>query len=158
MIWVIRVNSWVESIKVSQGGIFMTRAGQIIILTRTSPSAPSSARGDSRRWRRRRRSARTSWKRIRWSLYSDNRILWQCYCDKSVTISHLSQLNIWTFVRTFESIPGGAATYSEGFVYFFLRVPQAVGLNCSCHDAQASKGNFNKTYYKTFGTSGRPTQ
>ena len=47
---------------------------------------------------------------------------------------------------------------SEGLVYFFLRVPQAVGLYCSCHAAQASKGNFKKIYYKTFGTSGRPTQ
>ena len=26
---------------------------------------------------------------------------------------------------------GRAVTCSEGFVYFFLRVPQAVGLNCS---------------------------
>ena len=31
----------------------------------------------------------------------------------------------------------------------FLRVPQAVGLYCSCHATQASKGNFSKTYYKT---------
>ena len=53
---------------------------------------------------------------------------------------------------------GGAATYSEGFVNCFLRVPQAVGLYISCHAAQSSKGNLNKTYYKTFGTSGRPTQ
>ena len=56
------------------------------------------------------------------------------------------------------AVPGGAATCSEGLVYFFLRVPQAVGLYCSCHAAQASKGNFKKIYYKTFGTSGRPTQ
>ena len=37
----------------------------------------------------------------------------------------------------------------------FLRVPQAVGLYCSCHAAQSSKGNFQKTYYKTFRTSCR---
>ena len=44
------------------------------------------------------------------------------------------------------SVPDGAATCSEGFVLFFLRVPQAVGLYCSCHAAQASKGNFHNTY------------
>ena len=38
----------------------------------------------------------------------------------------------------------------------FLRVPQAVGLNCSCHAAQASKGNFQKTCYKTFFSTCRP--
>ena len=53
---------------------------------------------------------------------------------------------------------GGAATCSEGFVYFFLRVTQAVGLYCSCHAAQASKGNFKKACYETFGTSGHPAQ
>ena len=57
-----------------------------------------------------------------------------------------------------EYVLGGAATYSEGFVNYFLRVARAVGLYCSCHVAQASKGNFQKTYYKTFRTSGRPTQ
>ena len=36
----------------------------------------------------------------------------------------------------------GAATFSEVFVKCFLRVPQAVWLYCSCHAAQASKGNF----------------
>ena len=40
------------------------------------------------------------------------------------------------------TVPGDAATCSEGFVYFFFRVPQAVGLYCSCHAAQASKGNL----------------
>ena len=50
-------------------------------------------------------------------------------------------------------IPGGAATCSEGFVYFFLRVPQAAGLYCSCHAAQASKGNFHKTFCETFFTT-----
>ena len=43
-----------------------------------------------------------------------------------------------------KSIPGGAGTCSEGFVKCFLRIPQAVGLHCSCHAAQASKGNFQK--------------
>ena len=56
------------------------------------------------------------------------------------------------------NLPVGAATCSKGFVNSFLRVPQAVGLYCSCHAAQASKGNFKKTYYKTFRASGRPTQ
>ena len=31
------------------------------------------------------------------------------------------------------TLPGGAATCSEGFVNCFLRVPQAVGPYCSCH-------------------------
>ena len=29
-------------------------------------------------------------------------------------------------------------------------------LYCSCHAAQLSKGNCQKTFYKTFGKSGRP--
>ena len=45
----------------------------------------------------------------------------------------------------------------RGFIKCFLRVPQAVGLYCSYTAAPASKGNFHKIYYKTFGTSGRPT-
>ena len=32
-----------------------------------------------------------------------------------------------------------------------------VKLYCSCHAAQASKGNFQKICCETFGTSGRPT-
>ena len=44
-----------------------------------------------------------------------------------------------------------------GCVICFLRIPQAIGLYCSCHAALSSKGNYQKTYYKTFGTSGRPT-
>ena len=51
---------------------------------------------------------------------------------------------------------GGAATCSEGFVNCFLRVPQAVGLYCSCHAAQASKGNFQLTCYKTSSSTCRP--
>ena len=43
---------------------------------------------------------------------------------------------------------GGAATCSQGFVSCFLRHPQAVGLYYSCHAAQASQWNFQKTYYK----------
>ena len=38
----------------------------------------------------------------------------------------------------------------------FVRVPQAVGLNCSCRAAQVSKGNVQKTFYKTFFTTWRP--
>ena len=47
---------------------------------------------------------------------------------------------------------------SEGFVKYFLRAPRDVGMYCSCHAAQASKGNWQKTYYKTCWTSCRPTQ
>ena len=53
-------------------------------------------------------------------------------------------------------LQSGAETCSVGFVKCFLRVPQAVGLYCSCHAAQAIKGNFQKTYCKTFRTSYRP--
>ena len=53
-------------------------------------------------------------------------------------------------------LQSGAATCSEGFVKCYLRVPQAVGLYCSCHAAQASKGNFQKTCNKTFRTCCRP--
>ena len=62
------------------------------------------------------------------------------------------------FIVIVGKLPGGAATCFEGFVNFFFESSQAVGLYCSCHAAQASKGNFQKTCYKTFGTSGRPTQ
>ena len=44
----------------------------------------------------------------------------------------------------YKDLQYGATTCSE----CFLRVPQAAGLYCSCHAAQASKGNFQKTYYK----------
>ena len=53
-------------------------------------------------------------------------------------------------------VQSGAAGCGKGFATCFLRVPQAAGLNCSCHAAQASKGNFQKTYYKTFYTTCRP--
>ena len=42
------------------------------------------------------------------------------------------------------------------FVTCFLRVPQAARLNCSCHAAQASRGNFQKTCFKTFYWTCRP--
>ena len=38
----------------------------------------------------------------------------------------------------------------SGYLKRFLRVPQAVGLYCSCRAALASKENFQKTSYKTF--------
>ena len=41
-------------------------------------------------------------------------------------------------------IQSGAATCSEGFVTWLLRVPQAVGPYFSCHAAQSSEGNFQK--------------
>ena len=50
-------------------------------------------------------------------------------------------------------LQSGAAGCVKGFARYF---PQAVGLNCICHAAQASKGNFQKTCYKTFSTTCRP--
>ena len=58
--------------------------------------------------------------------------------------------------KTFNfKIQSGAATCSEGFVTCFLRVQQAIWLYCSCDAAQERKDNFQKTYYKTFGTNCR---
>ena len=48
------------------------------------------------------------------------------------------------------SVQGYSSGHGKGFVKCFLRVPQAVGLYCSRHAAQASKGNFQKTFNKTF--------
>ena len=42
------------------------------------------------------------------------------------------------------------------FVKWFFRVPQAVGLSCSCRAAQASKENIQKTFNKTFFATCRP--
>ena len=53
-------------------------------------------------------------------------------------------------------LQSGAAGCVKGFARYFLIVPQAVGMNCICHAAQASKGNFQKTCYKTFSTNCRP--
>ena len=55
-----------------------------------------------------------------------------------------------------EGLQSGAAGCGKGCVTCFLRVPQAVRLNCSCHAAQASKGNFHKTCYKTFYSTAAP--
>ena len=41
----------------------------------------------------------------------------------------------------------------KGVVNRYLRVPQAVGLYCSCRAAQVSKGIFQKIIYKTFFTA-----
>ena len=60
--------------------------------------------------------------------------------------------------NTTTHLQSGAATSSKGFVTCFPRVPQAVGLYCSWHAAQARKGYFQKTYYKTFGISCRPNE
>ena len=54
-----------------------------------------------------------------------------------------AEFELWT-------VQSGASTCSEGFVTSFLRLPPG-----RCYAAQASKGNFQKTYYKTFGTSCR---
>ena len=49
-----------------------------------------------------------------------------------------------------------ATCCSKGFVKCFLKVPSTgCCLYCSCHE---SKGNFKKTFYKTFRTSCRPRQ
>ena len=56
------------------------------------------------------------------------------------------------------SVLGGAATLSEGFVISFLKVPLAC-LGCMAAAVQPSGlGNSRKFVYKTFRTSGRPTQ
>ena len=55
------------------------------------------------------------------------------------------------------TVQPGAAGCEKGSVECFLRVPQAAGLYCSCHAAQAAnKGNCQKTLYKTFFTTCRP--
>ena len=53
-------------------------------------------------------------------------------------------------------LQSGATGCGKGFVTCFLRVPQAARLNCSCHAAQASRGNFQKTCFKTFYWTCRP--
>ena len=50
----------------------------------------------------------------------------------------------------------GASGCERGFVKCFQRVPQAVGLYCSCRAAKASKGNFQKTFYETLFTNLHP--
>ena len=45
-------------------------------------------------------------------------------------------------------VQSGAATCSDGFRKCFLRVPQADGLYCSCHAAQARKENFQNLWNK----------
>ena len=54
------------------------------------------------------------------------------------------------------TLQSGASGCEKSFVKCFLRVPQAVGLYCSCHADQGRKGNFQKTFYKTFFTIWRP--
>ena len=44
-----------------------------------------------------------------------------------------------------QKIQGYSSGHGKGFVRFFLRVPQAVGLYCSCNAAQAGKRNCQKT-------------
>ena len=53
-------------------------------------------------------------------------------------------------------LQSGAAGWGKGFETCLLRVPPAVGLNWTCHAAQASKGNVQKTCYKTFYSTCRP--
>ena len=67
----------------------------------------------------------------------------------------LCQLSLYMndYLESGRYVQSGAATCSEGFVKCFLKFTQAVGLYCSCNAAQASKGNFQKTFYKTFSTT-----
>ena len=51
----------------------------------------------------------------------------------------------------------GRPLVPRGFVKCFLRVPRLLGCTAATLLPQQSKGNFLKIYYKTFGTSGRPT-
>ena len=54
------------------------------------------------------------------------------------------------------NLQSGATGRGKGFETCFVRVPQAVGLNCSCNAGHASKGNFQKTCHRAFFTSCRP--
>ena len=42
------------------------------------------------------------------------------------------------------SIPGGAATCSEGFVEFFLRVPRLLGYTAAAMLPKQARGTFRK--------------
>ena len=44
------------------------------------------------------------------------------------------------------------------FCKMFSESSQSVELYCSCLAGPATKADFQKTHYKTFRTSGRPTQ
>ena len=61
-------------------------------------------------------------------------------------------------VKALSEVLGGAATCSEGFVICFLKVPLACLGSMAAAVQPNSLGNYQKTVYKTFGTSGRPTQ
>ena len=60
-----------------------------------------------------------------------------------------------TGIVTYTTLWGGNLLI-RFFVKKCPRVPQAVGVYCSCHGAQGSQGNSLKTYNKTFSTSCRP--
>ena len=47
-----------------------------------------------------------------------------------------------------KTLQSGAVTYSKGFVTCFLRVHQAIWLNCSCHAAKVSKGELSENNTK----------
>ena len=51
---------------------------------------------------------------------------------------------------------GGAATGSEGFVTYFLKVPLACLGSMAAAVQPSGMGNSQKTFYKTFLTSYRP--
>ena len=61
-----------------------------------------------------------------------------------------------TMSRSSRYAQSGASGCEKGLIKCFLRVPQAVRVYCSCHAAQASEGNFLKTFYKIFGTDCMP--
>ena len=57
-----------------------------------------------------------------------------------------------------KNLQSGAAGYVKGFVTCFLEVPLACLGSRAAAVQPNSLGNSQKTVYKTFGTSGRPTQ
>ena len=63
-------------------------------------------------------------------------------------ISWSKTQTLLNLILLISSVQSGAEGWGKGFVTCFLRVPQAFGLNCSCHAAQARKGNFQKICYK----------
>ena len=70
--------------------------------------------------------------------------------NKLLQICHTWLRRLHRRVAANACLQSGAAGWGKGLVTCFLRVPQAAGLNWSCHAAQASKRNFQKICYKPF--------
>ena len=88
----------------------------------------------------------------------DERILWK---KNEVYIHHFpfhfcnrKFCNLYSMKPT--TVLSGTSCREKSVLKCFLRVPQAVGLYFSCHAAQASKGNLQKTVYKIFFTTSHP--